>query len=260
MRFPHMVTMAIALSAVSQVPAAGPMLPDGRIGYTDSPALPWAPPWRKHDPDRPQPPKVTPGPGAVAAGAPSDAAVLFDGRDTSAWKSNGWTVVDGALVCGKGDLETVESFGSCQLHLEWRTPDPPGSNLMNRGNSGVFLMSQYEFQIFDSFTQPLYADGIAASVYGETPPLANACLKPGEWQTFDIVFTAPVFADGKLVRPPYLTAFHNGVLVQNHTEIHGPCAHKQIAPMKPHPPKMPLKLQSHGSPVQFRNVWIRAME
>lgn len=252
-----LAAMAAALALPAPAHAAGPMLPDGRIGYTDSPLLPWTAGWRKHDPDRPQPPKVTPG---INGAAPSDAVVLFDGRDTSAWASNGWTLAEGALVCGKGDLETRAAFGSCQLHLEWMTPDPPGDQPMNRGNSGVFFMGRYEFQIFDSFSQPLYADGIAASVYGETPPLAAAALPPGRWQTFDLVFLAPEFDGGRVARPARLTAFHNGVLVQYDTEIRGPCAHKSIAPYRPHEARLPLKLQSHGSPVRFRNIWIRPFD
>ncbi len=233
------------------------------VGYKDTPVLPWAEPYRVHDPDRPWPPVVAPGVrsrGAQAGTAPSDALVLFDGGDLSAWRDAGWTVEDGVLVAGKGDLVTVETFGDCQLHLEWQAPDPPRGKMTNRGNSGVFFMGKYEIQIFDSYTEKIYPDGIAGAVYGETPPLVHPARKPGRWQSYDIVFTAPVFADGTVVEPATVTMLFNGVLVHFNTEIRGPCAWRKIAPYKPHPPKLPLKLQAHGNPVRFRNIWIRRLE
>lgn len=231
----------------------------GVPGYKDTPILPWCN-FHKHDPDRPLPPVVTPGqPSFDGAKAPSDALVLFDGEDLSLWEPCSWKLVDGAMEATSGDLTTKASFGSCQLHVEWRTPNPPQGDPMNRGNSGVFFMSQYELQIFESSTEKIYADGMAGALYGETPPLVNACRKPGEWQSFDVVFEAPIFQGNQTTRPATITVFHNGLLIQDHTEIRGPCAHRDIAPYKPHGP-LPLKLQAHGSPVQFRNIWIRPLK
>ncbi len=231
-------------------------------GYTDTPIVPGTR-FHKHDPDRPRPPIVVPGRASTpeeAGKAPSDAIVLFDGTDLSRFAHDGWTVVDGTAMPGKSHLKTTQSFGDCQLHLEWAAPSPPAGPVYNRGNSGVFMMEKYELQIFDSYSTRSYADGMAAAVYGETPPMANVCRPPGEWQVYDIVFTAPVFEERKLVEPARVTMFHNGVLVQYHQEIHGPCKYKAVAPYTPHPARMPLMIQYHGSPVRFRNIWIRDLE
>ncbi len=233
----------------------------GVVGYKDTPVLPWTK-YHKHDPDRPQPPVVLPGEPSTQDGAgtaPSDAIILFDGTDLPQWKPNEWKVENGELLCTSGNLETKQSFGDCQLHLEWQAPDPPRGPQMNRGNSGVFFMKRYEVQIFDAYTEKIYPDGMAAAIYGETPPLVNATLPPGKWQSYDIVFTAPVFKDGQLVERATVTMFHNGVLVQHNTEIMGPCAWREITPYEPHPPKQPLQLQAHGNPVRFRNIWIRPL-
>jgi hypothetical protein len=166
------------------------------------------------------------------------------------------------LEAGHESLESREAFGDCQLHVEFRTPTQPPDNFMNRGNSGVLLMGKYEVQIFDSWhehPQQIYADGQAASIYGQTPPLVNACRAPGQWQSYDIVFTAPRFADGKVVRPGVLTMLHNGVLVHLEQLVYGEMAHRQIVPLQAHAGKLPLVIQGHGSPVQFRNIWIRPL-
>ncbi len=236
---------------------------DGKaVGYKDTPILPWTK-YHKHDPDRPLPPKVSPGkpscPGQVGT-APSDAVVLFDGDDLSQWESSQWRIEGGDLVVTEGDLVSKASFGDCQLHLEWQAPDPPRGPQMNRGNSGVFFMQRYEVQICDSYTETIYPDGSAAAIYGETPPLVNATRPPGKWQTYDIIFTAPRFKDGKLVEPAYVTMFHNGVLVHHNTKIHGPCAWRVIKPYEPHPAKQPLMLQAHGNPVRYRNIWVRPLD
>ena len=232
----------------------------GVVGYKDTPVMPWCG-FHVHDPDRPLPPTVTPAKEAFeGAQAPSDAIVLFDGKDLDQWERSSWKLVDGAMEATAGDLASKEAFGSCQLHLEFRVPDPPVGRQMNRGNSGVFFMSLYELQIFDSYTEKIYPDGQCAAVYGETPPSANACRKPGKWQTYDVVFEAPVFEKVELRTPAYITVIHNGILVQHHTEIHGPCAYRTIAPYKTHAEKMPLSLQAHGNPVQFRNIWIRGLD
>ena len=246
------LTVALAL-------AVG-LFQDSQPGYDDTPYLPGKE-WRVHDKARPRPRIVTPGQGA---GAPSDALVLFDGTDLSAWrggdgKAARWQVVDGAMeVNGSGDIRTAEAFGSVQLHLEWRTPEPKGSS-QGRGNSGVFFLGRYEVQILDSFQNPSYADGQAAALYGQYPPLVNASRPPGEWQTYDIVFQAPVFKDQELVRPARATVFHNGILVQHARAFLGATRHREVATYGPHEPKAPLLLQDHGNPIQFRNVWLREL-
>lgn len=236
---------------------------DGRaVGYKDTPILPWTR-WHKHDPDRPLPTVVNPGTPSLqdkVGTPPSDAIVLFDGEDMSQWQPNEWIVADGTLTATKGDIETKLEFGDCQLHLEWQAPDPPQGSQMNRGNSGVFFMSRYEVQIADSYTEKIYPDGSAAAIYGETPPLANATLPPGQWQTYDIIFTAPVFEGDKVVKRGTVTMFHNGVLVHLNTEIMGPTAWRNIAEYEGHPAKQPLKLQAHANPVRFRNIWIRPLK
>lgn len=237
------------------------------VGYKDTPLLPaTGGKYHVHDPDRPAPPIVTPGPPSAedrASSAPSDAIVLFDGNDLSKWKPSTWKIADGAVEAGDDSLETNDAFGDCQLYLEWMAPATPPHRMMSRGNSGVILMGKYEVQIFDSHGTnevQIYPDGQAASIYGQTPPRVNACRKAGEWQSFDIVFTAPVFEGDKLVTPATITMFHNGVLVHKNQEIMGPMAHRVIAPYEAHPAKLPLVLQGHQSPVRFRNVWIRPLD
>ncbi|MFQ6069217.1 MAG: DUF1080 domain-containing protein [Candidatus Aminicenantales bacterium] len=224
--------------------------------------------WRIHDPDRPQPPVVDPGPAGKPVPAPSDAVILFDGRDLSGWTDSkgqpaAWKVENGYMEVVKktGSLHTVERFGDCQLHLEWAAPLPPSGEGQERGNSGVFLMGKYEVQILDCYQNRTYADGMTAAIYGQYPPLVNACRPPGEWQTYDIVFRRPRFdREGSLVQPARMTIFHNGVLVHENVELLGPTAHKVRLPYKPHPDRLPLSLQDHGSPVRFRNIWIRDLE
>ncbi len=223
--------------------------------------------WSVHDPQRPLPPVVKPG--AEAYLPPSDAVILFDGKDLSAWKSAKnpdkpapWKVENGyfEVVPGSGDIVTKDRFGSCQLHIEWASPEVVKGDSQGRGNSGVFLMGLYEIQVLDSYENLTYADGMAAAVYSQNPPLVNACRAPGQWQTYDIIFHAPKFEDGKLVRPADVTVFHNGVLVQDRWILTGPTAWKQRPPYSPHPDKLPLSLQDHGNPVRFRNIWIRPLE
>lgn len=239
-----------------------------KVGYRDTPMLPDGK-WHVHDSERPQPKAVTPGTESSQAApgkAPSDAIVLFDGADLSRWQTAkggpaGWKVENGyAQVNGTGNVQTKEEFGDCQLHVEWATPDPPQGGIMDRGNSGVLLMGRYEVQVFESYQAGIYADGQAASIYGQYPALVNACRKPGEWQVFDIVFTAPRFKDGKVETPAYMTVFHNGVLVHNHAEVLGGMTHRALAKYTPHPEKAPLSLQDHGNPVKYRNIWIRPLK
>jgi hypothetical protein len=233
------------------------------VGYTDTPMLPGGK-WHVHDPERPQPRVVTAG--AAVGQPPSDAIVLFDGKDLSRWRNAkgeaaAWKVENGYVECvaKTGDILTKEEFGDVQLHIEFATPNPPSGDSQGRGNSGVFLMGKYEFQVLDSYNNRTYADGSAGSLYGQFPPLVNASRPSGEWQTYDIVFRAPRFKDGKLESPATVTAFHNGVLVQDNTAYIGPSTHKRILPYEPHAEKGPLRLQDHGNPMRFRNIWARPL-
>lgn len=235
-------------------------------GFTDTPMLPGLP-WHVHDPARPHPPVVTPG--ATPLAPPSDAMVLFDGRDLSRWAQRDgsgaliaptWAVRDGYFETGKGSLITREAFGDVQLHVEWATPASISGNSQGRGNSGVFLMGLYEIQVLDSFNNPTYADGQAGAIYGQWPPLANASRRPGEWQTYDIVFEAPRFANDALVRPAFQTVLWNGVVIHNRKEVMGSTVYRNVAQYgKPHPAELPLMLQDHENPVRYRNIWIRRL-
>lgn len=235
-------------------------------GFRDTPMLPDNR-WRVHDADRPQPPVVTP---AADPGAPpSDAIVLFNGGSLAAWSSphGPWTVKDGALIVPpKADgapenaLSTRQGFGDIQLHLEFRQPLPDGKTGQERGNSGIWFMQRYEVQILDSYHNHTYADGTLGAIYGWKPPLANVARPPGAWQSFDIVFERPRFAaDGKLISPAYVTVFLNNILVQNHQPMLGTTAWRKVATYTPHADSAPLQLQDHGSPVAFRNIWVRPL-
>jgi 3-keto-disaccharide hydrolase len=231
-----------------------------KLGYDDTPMLPGQQ-WHVHDHRRPQPRVITPG--AEAGQAPSDAVVLFGGKDLSGWTGRdgepAWKVEGGYMdvVPATGTLTSKERFGDCQLHLEFASPVQVKGDSQGRGNSGVFMMGLYEIQVLDGYDNPTYADGITASLYGEHPPLVNACRKPGEWQTYDIIWAAPRFSGVELVTPAYLTLLHNGVLVHSHAEVMGPTGHRNVYPYKAHAPAGPLELQDHGDLVRFRNIWYR---
>ncbi|MFK7819868.1 MAG: DUF1080 domain-containing protein [Planctomycetaceae bacterium] len=223
--------------------------------------------WRAHDLKRPAAPVVNPGKSTLPTGVPSDAIVLFDGKDLSKWrnaqgKDAGWKIVDGAMesVAGSGYVYSREEFGDCQLHVEWASPATVKGNGQGRGNSGVFLMGDYEVQVLDSFENPTYVDGSAGSIYGQYPPLVNVSRKPGEWQSYDIVFTAPRFEeDGKLKSAARITVLHNGVVIQANSEIIGPTAwivHEEYKKKT----KGPIGLQDHGNPVRYRNIWVRPLK
>lgn len=240
-----------------------------KIGYNDTPFIPGSE-YRVHDSTRPQPPVVTPGTESSqdAAGAvPSNAVILFDGADLSQWENckgggaAGWKVENGYMevVPQSGNIRTTEIFGDCQLHVEWCAPTEIKGSSQGRGNSGVFLMELYEVQVLDCYDNPTYADGTTGAIYGQFPPLVNACRKPGEWQTYDIVWFAPRFEGERLVHPARVTVFLNGVLVQHNTEVMGPTKHKTTPEYKPHPEKGPLMLQDHKNPVRFRNIWYRPL-
>ena len=231
--------------------------PNNDLGYTDTPMLPGLP-YHVHDPARPHPAVVTPS--AMPGGAPSDALVLFDGKDLSRWTGRqAWKVENGYLevVPNAGNLTTMEKFGDVQLHVEWAAPSQVRGTSQNRGNSGIFLQGRYEVQVLDSYENPTYADGQAGAIYGQWPPLVNPVRKPGEWQSYDIVFEAPRFEGAKLVKPAYLTVFLNGVLLHHHKEVMGPTVHRALASYAPQPAEDALMLQDHQQPVRYRNIWVR---
>ena len=236
-------------------------------------------------PPKDEPKVINPGP------PPSDAIILFDGKNLSKWRgADGseakWEIkreaqkvkrpAKGAeslrsssvspqinkgvaIVNGTGSIFTKEEFGDCQLHVEWATPSAIKGEGQGRGNSGVYIQNRYEVQVLDSYNNKTYFHGQAGSIYKQHAPLVNACRPPGEWQTYDIIFHAPRFEGDKLVTPGRLTVLHNGVLVQDHTEILGTTSHEGDPKYEPHPLKQPLQLQDHGNPVRYRNIWIRPL-
>jgi hypothetical protein len=255
------LALTLAASAGSLL-AAGDLVHakdgSGVYGYNDTPVLPWCG-FRVHDPDRPVPPRVNPGPATAPAAAPSDAIVLFNGKDLSQWKQSDYKVVDGCIVAGDAQFATKESFSSFQLHLEWMAPPNFQGPWYNQGNNGVFLHGLYEIQVFDSYNEKIYPDGMAGAVYGQTPPLVNVCRKPGEWQSYDIVFKAPKFTVGKLTEPARVTVLHNGVLVQLNQEIYGETNHRILPEYKQQLTQGPIVLGGHHCPVRFRNIWLRKL-
>jgi hypothetical protein len=219
---------------------------------------------------KPVPRVVTPGGSTVnsyPATAPSDAIVLFDGKDLSKWKSAkkdsaaNWTVSDGVLTVkpGAGDIETKQQFDDYQLHIEFRTPAEVKGNSQGRGNSGIFMQGVYELQVLDSYNNPTYSNGSAGSIYKRFMPLVNASRKPGEWQTYDVAYTAPKFnKDSLIITPGFITVFHNGVLIQLHTPIIGTTPYIGAFEYQVHG-KGPIRLQDHSNPTSFRNIWIREL-
>jgi len=213
----------------------------------------------------PEAPVVTPG--KTAHEAPSDAFILFDGKDFSNWEGDknqpiGWTLENGAMVVkgGSGGIKTKRGFGDCQLHIEFRTPAEVKGDGQGRGNSGIFLMGKYELQVLDNYNNKTYVNGQAGSMYKQLPPLVNVCRPPGEWQTYDIIFTAPRFYDdGRLKSQARITVIQNGVLVQNNTTIWGSTEYIGSPVYKKHSDKEPIFLQDHGNPTAFRNIWIREL-
>ncbi len=236
------------------------------LGFDDTPYLPNQK-WRVHDIQRPHPKVVTPS--NAPGGPPSDAVVLFDGKDLSHWVSRKgretvaptWKLENGYVeaVHNGGSLISKEKFGDAQYHVEWASPTEIDGTSQWRGNSGVILMSRYEIQVLDSYNNPTYADGTAGAIYGQWPPLVNPSRKPGEWQTYDIAFEAPRFEGGKLVKPAYVTVFYNGVLVHHHKEIIGRMTYRRVGTYAPHDPEEPLELQDHDTPVRYRNIWVRPL-
>ena len=284
-----LLVAATALIAQQQQPAR-PRIPesagDDQRGYTDTPQLPGQK-WKVHDAERPRPPKVAPGTPLLNEAPPADAIVLFNGKDLSQWvqiprvggplaQAGGrgvaappatpqepkWKVENGyfEIVPRTGRLVSKEKFGDCQLHVEWMIPSEAGGAGQSRGNSGIEFMTRYEIQVLESYTNQTYADGQAASIYGQWPPLVNASRPQGEWNVYDIFFEAPRFEGEKLVRPAYFTVIHNGILVQNHKETLGTTVHRRVAQYAPHPAEEPLSLQDHAQLVRYRNIWIRRLK
>jgi len=211
----------------------------------------------------PRPAPVTPG---TSTSPPSDALVLFDGKNLDEWQAvrggqAPWEVKDGAFTVtkGTGDIKTKRTFGDVQLHIEWRTPAGIESEGQGRGNSGLFLQERYELQILDSYENQTYANGQAGAVYKQHIPLVNASRAPGEWQTYDVIYIAPRFGEsGRVVSPARITVLHNGVLIQNQVEIMGATEFIGLPKYTPHG-KGAIQLQDHGNPVSFRNIWIREL-
>ncbi|HOF86720.1 MAG TPA: DUF1080 domain-containing protein [Armatimonadota bacterium] len=234
------------------------------LGYDDTPVIPGSV-YKVHDGTRPQPRVVTPG--AACAGAPSDAVVLFDGTGLAGWVSVSdgaparWKVEDGYLevVPSTGDIQTTALLGDCQLHLEMATPAVVKGESQGRGNSGIFLMGRYEIQVLDCYQNPTYPDGTIGAIYGQYPPLVNACRQPGEWQTYDIIWEAPQFAGEALVKPARVTVLLNTIVIHHAQELQGPTQHRQLASYAPHDDALPLRLQDHGDLVRFRNIWYRPL-
>jgi len=230
-------------------------------------------PWAIHDMNRPQPMRVEPGTFSTQdqpGQPPSDAVILFGGKaeEIEKWQSDKtpaeatkWVVKDNVLQCvpGSGYIRTKEEFADCQLHIEWSAPSKVEGNSQGRGNSGVFLMGQVEVQVLDNYNNPTYPDGSASSIYGINPPLANPLRAPGEWQTYDIIFRRPIFKDGVELDPGYITVFVNGVLTQDHTPLEGGGGHMRRSTPRAFPEQGPLKLQDHGNPVRYRNIWYRPL-
>lgn len=227
------------------------------------------PPCAQHARDCPAPPVIEAGPSPKSPlPPPSDAIVLFSGRDLSQWQSASggpaeWKRGKGyfEVVPGTGAIQTIHGFGDVQLHVEWSTPFPPEGRDQDRGNSGVYLMGRYEVQILDSWANPTYPDGEAGAIYGQYPPLVDASRPAGEWQLYDIVFRRPRFgSEGELISPARMTVFHNGVLIHDDVTLTGPTAHQRRPPYQAHADRLPLLLQDHRHAVRFRNIWVRELE
>ncbi|WP_414664794.1 3-keto-disaccharide hydrolase [Horticoccus sp. 23ND18S-11] len=263
-----MKTSAFLLLALAAAVMARADEKDGKpfpLGYTDTPPIFPGSPWKVHDLDRPRPVAVTPG--AKSGAAPADAIVLFDGKSTAAFVGKDgvpckWKIENGELIVDGGDVWSKESFASCQFHIEWKSDPKTYGNSQKKGNAGVFFMDRYEIQILDCTNNPTYADGMSGAIYGQTPPLVNAVRPAGEWQTYDILFTAPRLEAGKVVEPAYVTVIVNGIVVQNHTKILGPTLHKKATSYDgKFPDKAPFRFQDHKNtiPDRFRNIWVRPL-
>jgi hypothetical protein len=261
---PTLLLLALASLSYAADPQPGEAPKPSPTGYSDTPVIPGSK-WKVHDIDRPRPEPVAPA--ANLGGAPADAVVLFSGKDGSAFRSKDgpdckWAIENGEFLVKGGDHWTKQEFGSCQFHIEWKTDPKTEGNSQKKGNAGIFFMDRYEIQILDCDNNLTYADGMAGGIYGQTPPLVNATRKAGEWQTYDIIFTAPKLEGSKVVEPARVTILINGILVQNNTTIMGPTKHKNITNYDGEfPAKAPIRLQDHKNnpPVRLRNIWLRPL-
>ncbi len=223
--------------------------------------------WKVHDWNRPRPAIITPPTASTqdkAGTAPSDAIVLFDGSDMSNWRAMDggvakWIVNDDYMesVRGAGYVRTLQGFGDCQLHVEFRTPTPVKGESQGRGNSGVFMMAEYEIQVLDCYDNPTYADGTVGAIYGQCPPLVNAARQPGAWQVYDIIWEGPRFDWNGVCKPAYVTVILNGLLLHHRKELRGVTSHRVVTEYKKHDCQGPLMLQDHNNPTRFRNIWYR---
>jgi hypothetical protein len=237
-----------------------------KLGYSDTPLIPGTK-WHVHDGDRPQPKIITPGASFThQAPPPSDAIVLFNGKDFSKWKGTkgevGWKIENDYMETTKtGMIRTVDEFGDFQLHLEFATPSKVEGTGQGRGNNGVNIYGKYEIQVLDSYNNKTYPDGQAGAIYGQSPPLVNASKPPGEWQTYDIIWESPRWdAEGKLIKKASVTVIHNGAVLHHKQDLVGNTGHRIVGNYnRPHAPKGPIELYEHGNPVRFRNIWIRPL-
>jgi len=251
MRIP--VTLNFTTMKIIYLSACLALLGFARVGISAEPTGEIPPP-------KDEPRVIDPGP------PPSDAIVLFGGKDLSQFKGEGdgpakWEIKDGvATVNGTGSISTKQEFGDCQLHVEWATPEKVEGEGQGRGNSGIILQGRYELQVLDSYINKTYYHGQAGSIYRQSAPLVNASREPGEWQSYDVIYHAPRFdAQGKLEKPATITVLQNGIVVQDHTEIKGPTSRPGAPKYVAHPPKQPLTLQDHHNPIRYRNIWIREL-
>jgi hypothetical protein len=267
------ITTVCSLSLVILAAAIAYAATQRGLGYTDTPIIPGTN-WHVHDGDRPQPPIVTPGETfSHNAAAPSDAVVLFDGKDLSKWQtSNGrpatWRVDNaGFMESGRGGIRTKDKFADFQLHLEFATPSQVSGTGQGRGNSGILINGMYEVQLLDSYDNKTYPDGQCGAIYGQTPPLVNACKAPGQWQTYDIIFESPRWdAEGKLVKNANVTVLQNGLVLHHKRDYFGATdgiggvAHTALGAYRQrHEPEVFIELQDHSNPIRFRNIWARPL-
>ncbi len=259
---PTLLALSVASLAHAAEPKKVEVFP---LGYSDTPPISSTDKWKVHDIDRPRPALVKPG--RTAADAPADAVVLFDGKNTDQFVGkNGapcpWKIENGELIVNGGDVWSKLPFASCQLHLEWKTFPNTEGNSQKKGNAGIFFMDRYETQILDCDNNPTYADGMAGAVYGQTPPLVNAVRPAGEWQSYDIIFTAPKLQGDKVIEPARITTILNGIVVQNNTALLGPTLHKKATSWDgKFPATAPFRFQDHKNsvPDRLRNIWVRPL-
>ena len=255
----HSATAVVLLLLLTVATLPSCNLPE-RPGYTDTPTIDGER-YQVHSPLRPQPPRAKPLADTFTP-PPSDAIVLFK-DDLSEWNNNNWDITEQQVMtcAGGGDIKTNLTFGDCQLHIEFRIPEKTQGDGQNMGNSGVFLMDNYEVQVLNAYNNSTYADGTCGAIYGQFPPLLNASKPANEWQSYDIFFTRPRFnEDGAFDSPPKITVIHNGINIHVERELYGPTRWRALATATPHPDRLPLRLQDHGNAVSYRNIWIRDLE